>query len=171
MESEERRKMIVDMLSRADGPIRGADLARRCRVSRQIVVGDVAVLRASGVKIISTPRGYQMNLHDGTGIRRMFVVCHGPEKMRAELEAIVDNGGYVHNVIVEHEVYGFLEGTLNLRSRRDIDHYMHRMEASHSELLSRISGGIHSHLVEAGSEEDLDAIEKALDELGVLYKP
>lgn len=74
------------------------------------------------------------------GIQRMIVVCHGPEQMRAELEAIVDNGGRVHNVVVEHEVYGYLEGVLNLRSRRDVDQYIHRMQAAHAELLSRISG-------------------------------
>ena len=44
------------------------------------------------------------------------------------------------------------------------------MAESKSELLSRISGGIHSHVVEAASEEDLQAIEEALEKLHILYK-
>jgi transcriptional regulator of NAD metabolism len=43
------------------------------------------------------------------------------------------------------------------------------MEETHAELLSRISGGIHSHLIEADTEADMDAIEHALDKLGSLY--
>lgn len=170
MESEERRKEIVRILEKAAGPVTGTELSKRCQVSRQIVVGDVAILRASGCAIISTPRGYQLARPEREGIKRVFVVCHGPEDMRAELEAIVDNGGMIHNVVVEHEVYGYLEGALELRSRRDVDHFIRRMEQSSSEPLSRISGGIHSHLVEANSEADLEAIEKALDSQGFLYK-
>ena len=90
--------------------------------------------------------------------------------MEAELEAIVDNGGIVHNVVVEHEVYGNLEGTLNLHSRRDVQQYIKRMKDSKAELLSTISGGIHTHLVEAKTEEELDAIGQALRDVGVLYK-
>ena len=87
-----------------------------------------------------------------------------------ELEAIVDNGGIVHNVVVEHEVYGDLEGKLNLHSRRDIQQYLKRMSDSKAELLSRISGGIHTHLVETANAEDMAAIQDALETLGVLYK-
>lgn len=90
--------------------------------------------------------------------------------MEAELNAIVDNGGIVHNVVIEHDVYGNLEGTLNLHSRRDIQQYIKRMHDSHAEMLSTISGGIHTHLVEAATEEELDAIGQALRDVGVLYK-
>lgn len=171
MESEDRRKQIIDILTKASSPVTGTELSKKCQVSRQIIVGDVALLRARGISIISTPRGYQLDHAGHVGIQRMIVVCHGPEQMRAELEAIVDNGGRVHNVVVEHEVYGYLEGALNLRSRRDVDQYIHRMQAAHAELLSRISGGIHSHLIEADTEADMAAIEGALDELGILYNP
>ena len=101
---------------------------------------------------------------------RVFVCCHGSDLMEAELNAIVDNGGIVHNVVIEHDVYGNLEGTLNLHSRRDIQQYIKRMHDSHAEILSTISGGIHTHLVEAATEEELDAIGQALRDVGVLYK-
>lgn len=126
MDSAERRKRIVQILTNAKGAVTGTELSQQCDVSRQIIVGDVAILRAEGL-------------------------------------------GVVHNVVIEHEVYGNLEGTLNLRSRRDVKQYVKKMKDSQAELLSRISGGIHTHLVTAACQEDIDAIQEALESLGVLY--
>ena len=151
------------------GFIPGMELSQQCDVSRQIIVGDVAILRAEGLGIVSTPRGYQLIGDILPGVQHVFVCCHDMELMQAELEAIVDNGGVVHNVVIEHEVYGNLEGTLNLRSRRDVKQYVKKMKDSQAELLSRISGGIHTHLVTAACQEDIDAIQEALESLGVLY--
>ncbi len=170
MDSSKRRLLIMDVLKEAQGAVTGSALSKRCNVSRQIIVGDVAILRAQGTHIISTPRGYQLIAKQKGGMQRVFVCCHGPELVEKELEAIVDNGGIVHNVVIEHEVYGDLEGKLNLHSRRDIQQYLTRMKNSKAELLSRISGGIHTHLVETANAEDMAAIQDALEALGVLYK-
>ncbi len=170
MDSSKRRLLIMDILKKAQGAVTGSVLSERCNVSRQIIVGDVAILRAQGTHIISTPRGYQLIAKQKGGMQQVFVCCHGPEMVEKELEAIVDNGGIVHNVVVEHEVYGDLEGKLNLHSRRDIQQYLKRMSDSKAELLSRISGGIHTHLVETANAEDMAAIQDALEALGVLYK-
>lgn len=170
MDSSKRRLLIMDILKKAQGAVTGSALSKRCNVSRQIIVGDVAILRAQGFHIISTPRGYQLIAKQKGGMQQVFVCCHGPEMVEKELEAIVDNGGIVHNVVVEHEVYGDLEGKLNLHSRRDIQQYLKRMSDSKAELLSRISGGIHTHLVETANAEDMAAIQDALETLGVLYK-
>lgn len=169
MDSAERRKRIVQILTNAKGAVTGTELSQQCDVSRQIIVGDVAILRAEGLGIVSTPRGYQLIGDILPGVQHVFVCCHDMELMQAELEAIVDNGGVVHNVVIEHEVYGNLEGTLNLRSRRDVKQYVRKMKDSQAELLSRISGGIHTHLVTAACQEDIDAIQEALELLGVLY--
>lgn len=170
MDSSKRRLLIMDILKKAQGAVTGSALSKCCNVSRQIIVGDVAILRAQGIHIISTPRGYQLIAKQKGGMQQVFVCCHGPEMVEKELEAIVDNGGIVHNVVVEHEVYGDLEGKLNLHSRRDIQQYLKRMSDSKAELLSRISGGIHTHLVETANAEDMAAIQDALETLGVLYK-
>lgn len=169
MDNTTRREQILQILHESTGAVTGTALAKACNVSRQIIVGDVALLRAQGAGIISTPRGYQLVTPLKKGCTQVFVCCHGMDLMEAELEAIVDNGGIVHNVVIEHEVYGNLEGTLNLHSRRDIQQYLKRMNDSKAEMLSTISGGIHTHLVEANSEEELDAIHKALQDLHVLY--
>ena len=168
--AQARRQAVAQALEEAVGPVSAAALAERFSVSRQIIVGDVAILRAQGIAIISTPRGYQLVTPAAPGCTRVFVCCHGSDLMEAELNAIVDNGGIVHNVVIEHDVYGNLEGTLNLHSRRDIQQYIKRMHDSHAEMLSTISGGIHTHLVEAATEEELDAIGQALRDVGVLYK-
>lgn len=170
MDSSKRRLLIMDILKKAQGAVTGSALSKRCNVSRQIIVGDVAILRAQGIHIISTPRGYQLIAKQKGGMQQVFVCCHGPKMVEKELEAIIDNGGIVHNVVVEHEVYGDLEGKLNLHSRRDIQQYLKRMSDSKAELLSRISGGIHTHLVETANAEDMAAIQDALETLGVLYK-
>ena len=170
MDSSARREKILQILQESSSAVTGTTLSKACNVSRQIIVGDVAILRAQGIAIISTPRGYQLVVPAAPGCMRVFVCCHGSDLMEAELNAIVDNGGIVHNVVIEHDVYGNLEGTLNLHSRRDIQQYIKRMHDSHAEMLSTISGGIHTHLVEPATEEELDAIGQALRDVGVLYK-
>lgn len=170
MESEQRRQKIMNIITDAKSPVKGTDLAEKCKVSRQIIVGDIALLRASGSPIISTPRGYQLARERANGIEKVIVCCHGADQMQLELETIVDNGGMVHNVCVEHEIYGYIEGSLKLRSRRDVRQYVKKMEDCHAELLSSISGGIHTHLIETVSQDDMDAIEEELDKLGILYK-
>lgn len=169
MDNTKRREQILQILRESPTAVTGTALSKACKVSRQIIVGDVAILRAQGAGIISTPRGYQLVAPADQGCTRVFVCCHGIDLMEDELKAIVDNGGIVHNVVIEHDVYGDLEGTLNLHSRRDIQQYIKRMKDSRAEMLSTISGGIHTHLVEAKTEEELDAIGKALHDLKVLY--
>jgi len=58
MEAQERREKIARRLEQADGPVSATALAKEFSVSRQIIVGDVALLRAAGLDIAATPRGY-----------------------------------------------------------------------------------------------------------------
>lgn len=58
MHSDERRKAIADVLHAADAPVSASALAEKFSVSRQIIVGDIALLRSSGEEILATPRGY-----------------------------------------------------------------------------------------------------------------
>ena len=71
----------------------GSDLARRLDVSRQVIVQDVALLRARGHKILATPRGYLM-LDDGPRASTQVACRHtGFEEMEDELSTIVRLGG------------------------------------------------------------------------------
>ena len=58
MDAVQRRAALSDYLSQAAGPVSASVLAARFSVSRQIIVGDIALLRAGGLDIAATPRGY-----------------------------------------------------------------------------------------------------------------
>lgn len=97
MHSDERRKAIADVLRAADAPVSASALAEKFSVSRQIIVGDIALLRSSGEEILATPRGY-VTPKEARGILRRVAVKHTPQEMEAELNAIVDNGCTVIDV-------------------------------------------------------------------------
>ena len=46
-EGEERREHIIQLLTQTKKPISGTELARQMKVSRQVIVQDIALLRAS----------------------------------------------------------------------------------------------------------------------------
>ena len=58
MNAAERRTKIAYLLEQADKPVSATVLAAQCGVSRQIIVGDIALLRAGGLSVLATPRGY-----------------------------------------------------------------------------------------------------------------
>ena len=57
MNTEERRKNVVKAISSSDSPISAATLAQKFNVSQQIIVGDVALLRAEGTDIVADHGG------------------------------------------------------------------------------------------------------------------
>lgn len=168
MTTEERRAEVLRRLQAAKGPLTGTRLSRELGVSRQIIVGDVSILRAEGQKIFATPRGYIMP-EDEPGQQKVTLVCqHSAEDMEAELNAIVDNGGAVLDVIVEHPVYGPLKSDLLLESRRDIKNFLTKMKKCQANPLLVVTGGVHIHTVRVPDEEALTAIRQELQALGIL---
>ena len=183
-EGEARRAAIVEALKAAEGPLSGAALAERFGVSRQVVVQDVALLRSAGCAVTSTNRGYVLGPVEGTGRAdvdgcgasdadrgmptRLIKVRHTPEQTADELNAIVDLGGCVENVMVNHRVYGRVEAPLRIRSRRDVRLFLDDLASGVSSPLMTVTDGYHFHLVAAPSEEILDEIEAALDGMGML---
>ena len=61
MTNEQRRAEILDILSRADRAISATALADSFGVTRQIIVADVALLRAAGNPIRAEHRGYVLD--------------------------------------------------------------------------------------------------------------
>src|SRR5699024_8188105 len=128
MNSQLRRTHILEYLAQADGPLSATALAHTLQVSRQIIVGDVALLRASGANITATPRGYVLD-HPAPG-RTYTVACrHSESEMEQELNLMVDHGCTVESVVVEHPVYGQLVGQLNLSSRYDVSQFIQKAQA------------------------------------------
>ncbi len=140
-----RRAEIAALLEKADSPLSAASLASKLGVSRQVIVGDIALLRASGADITATPRGYITERGRG-GLRRTVACIHNrPEGMETELNIMVDNGCMVLDVVIEHAVYGQLTGELRLTNRHDVRQFMERIRAEQASPLSALTGGIHLH--------------------------
>ncbi len=162
----ERRAKIVELIQNSDTPLSGATLAKQCDVSRQVIVQDIALIRASGYDIISTNRGYI--IQGPLVCERIFKVNHTDDQLEEELYSIVDLGGTVENVMVNHRVYGHMEAELRINSRRKIEAFMADIRSGKSSPLKNITSNYHYHKVTADSEETLDLIESALTEKNFL---
>lgn len=165
--AQARRQAVRRILEQAGGPVSATVLAKQFSVSRQIIVGDVALLRAAGEEILATPRGYVLGRRPA-GVERRVACIHRPEEMEAELNAIVDAGGEAADVIVEHPVYGQLTGILGVRSRYDVQEFLRRVRADSARPLSDLTGGIHLHTIRCTDEETFQRVQKALKIEGFL---
>ena len=169
MHAQERRQVILDTLRRSGGPVSASALAEQFSVSRQIIVGDIALLRAAGAEISATPRGYVI-LPATTGLIRQVACQHDAAGMEAELNAMVDNGCTVLDVIVEHPVYGQLTGPLQLSSRYDVAQFLSRCAQSDARPLSALTEGIHLHTLSCPDEDAFRRVREVLRNLGVLLE-
>lgn len=169
MQAEERRRAILKQLRQSSRPISAGQFAERFSVSRQIVVGDVALLRAAGADISATPRGYVI-LKDAGGLTRQVACRHDAAGMEAELNAIVDQGCSVLDVIVDHPVYGQLTGPLQLSSRYDVGQFLRRCGEADARPLSDLTGGIHLHTLSCPDEAAFQRVRDTLRALGVLLE-
>src|SRR5579871_4471277 len=141
----------------------GADLSKQFGVSRQVMVQDVAVLRAHGMEIIATPKGYILPTRGPTPQRDVLHVQHDRDAIFDELSVLVDLGIMVIDVAVEHPVYGSIRGDLPIASRLDAQEYIQTLERTGSlPLLGLVGDHRHSHTVEAARP---DLLEKAREEL------
>ena len=160
MTGAQRRRKILELIEGSETPLSGSALGKVTGVSRQVVVQDVALLRTEGNPIVATARGYVINKPDE--VSRVFKVCHTNEQTEEELTTIVDLGGCVVDVSVNHRAYGKLTAKLNIGSRRDVQVFMERIRTGKSTPLMNVTAGYHYHRISAKSEEVLDEIEQAL---------
>lgn len=168
MTGSERRADIVRQIKEARRPVLAKSLAELYHVSRQVIVQDVALIRASGYDIISTNRGYILTGPES--VSRVFKVNHTDEQLGEELCAIVDLGGNVENVMVNHRVYGHMEAELHINSRRRVTEFLNDIERGKSSPLKNITSNYHYHKVTADSEKTLDMIEEELRKSGFLVE-
>lgn len=166
MTTAQRREEILKILRQAEEAVAARELAGRFGVSRQVIVQDLAVIRASTPEIISTTKGYVMQ-HESYCAKE-FKVRHSQEKTMDELNLIVDCGGRVRNTSISHRVYGRVSVEMDIRSRQDVTEFVQALKNSHSSGLSSATSGYHYHLVQAESEERLKMIEDQLWEAGFL---
>ena len=139
------------------------------KVSRQVIVQDIAILRAEGNEIIATPQGYIMLKYPLDKMEKKIIACsHDRSGIEDELKTIISLGGKVIDVIVEHPVYGELKGMLMLSSIYDVDVFIKKLDEGEGQPLLVLTGGVHLHTIEAESKKKLNMIEEMLKDKGYL---
>lgn len=168
MEGQERREKLMQLLTNTKEPISGTELAKKLGVSRQVIVQDIALLRAVNKNILSTTKGYMIYFQEKQKVNRCFLVKHKTDQIEDELCTIVDNGGKILDVIVTHELYGEIAVDLIIKNRQDVYDFVNKVKLKNTIPLNALTDGVHLHTVEADSETILDNIENALREKNFL---
>ncbi|WIV12614.1 transcription repressor NadR [Proteiniborus sp. MB09-C3] len=168
MDSEKRREAIVQVLEGKDQPIKGAEFSKMFNVSRQVIVQDIAILRAKGEEIFATPQGYMIVTKSPKEKILKTIVCKhkGYDEIDDELKTIIDMGGKVIDVIVDHPIYGEIKSSLMLGSRIEIDEFVKSLKKEKAEPLSSLTEGVHIHTIEVPSMEIYEKILMKLEEKG-----
>lgn len=172
MKAWQRREEILRKLKSSKKPIKGKDLSERFNVSRQVIVQDIALLRARGEEILATPQGYIIpkGQKENRLIRKIVCRHEGYEEMEDELKTIVDLGGRIIDVIVEHPLYGEIKSPIEISSRLDLEEFMESIRTTKAEPLSTLTEGIHIHTIEVEDKESLERIKEALNRKNYLIK-
>ncbi len=170
MKANNRRKKILSIIRKSAIPVTGKELAALLQVTRQVIVQDIALLRAEGEAVFATSSGYL--LVDSAFQKRpikVFTCRHKTlEEAEKELMIIVQNGGRVRDVIIEHPIYGEITGALMIDTPAAVKNLIERLRRKDSLMLSSITDGAHMHTVDAKTAESLEMIEANLQEAGIL---
>lgn len=164
MKKQERLKKILNILSTSKNSIPGQQLAERFGVTRQVIVKDIAILKAQGYDIQSSPKGYSMNKNNR--LIKLIAVKHTPEQIEDELKTIVNCGGRVIDVTVEHPVYGELSGKIDVDTIEEVEYFIAKLKTSKP--LSIINNGVHLHRIEVESEDQFNCIKRELKRRKIL---
>ncbi|MDP4170334.1 MAG: transcription repressor NadR [Bacillota bacterium] len=169
---EDRRIMLLDMLRKSNSPLTGSELAAHANVSRQVIVGDITLLKAKNEPIIATSQGYiYLKERNSEQLFERTIACsHTPEDTESELCLLVDHGVTVKDVKIEHPIYGDLTASIMVSSRHEVLQFIEKLKSSNASLLSALTDGIHLHTITASSEEALDHAELALLKAGYLIQ-
>jgi len=168
MTGSERRDQIRALLSANEQAISASVLAKKFTVSRQTIVGDISLMRANGLSIVATLHGYELEQTDQP---TAIVVCrHFPNDAVDEMSRIVQAGGIIKDVEVEHPLYGRLRGELEIRTIGDINLFMGRLKKQQGHLLSELTDGVHTHTIAYQNSAQLKVIRKSLKDAGYLYE-
>lgn len=165
--TEKRREALVRMLRESDEPLTGAQLAQVLKVSRQVIVQDIAVLRAGGIQVVGGLSGYWIPAEAPKALKKTFVSKHmGDALMEEELQIVVDYGGRMLSIAVNHPLYGDIVCPLVIKSREDIRKFMERLKDEKAAPLSSLTEGVHFHTVEIDTEEAYQKMYEQLKKRG-----
>jgi hypothetical protein len=168
---EERRAWLLEYLKKYRGPVTGTELAKKANVSRQVIVGDITLLKAHNEPIIATSRGYlYMPAAESGSAEKIIACCHDRNRTEEELNMIVDHGVTVKDVKVEHPVYGDLTASIMVSNRQEVKAFIKEMNERKASLLSELTSGVHLHTLSAPSGRMIEKAVAALKEAGILVE-
>jgi len=170
MKADKRRQEILEIITKSNEAVTAGKLAKHFGISRQAIVGDIALLRAAGHDITATARGYALGSSDAGGFIGTLACKHEADLFGHELRMIVALGAVVLNVSVQHELYGEITGQLNLKNFEDVDAYERAVKISKSSMLSQLTDGMHLHTVVCRDKAHFDEVKQALSDAGYLLK-
>ena len=170
MTGSQRREKLVQLLKTSDSPLSGTALAKQLQVSRQVIVQDIALMRAENHAIVSTNKGYlyRSAAAENTWPKRVFFVRHSTEQVLEEFLTVIELGGRILDVSVEHELYGPIRADLLIENRADAEDFVSRLAACRDNPLKVLTDDCHFHTVTAPSEKLLDLMEAELRSKGYL---
>lgn len=169
MESNERRESIYKLLVESNMPLKGSEIAKKYDVTRQVIVKDIAILRAKGNKIIATPDGYIIHTHtDSDRVKAVIAVMHTDEGLYDEMSTIIKYGGIVEDVIVEHPLYGEIRGMLMVKNYNEVTKFCDKYKKKKAKLLSVLTNGIHLHTISAETTDQINDIIKELKDKKII---
>ena len=170
MTGDTRREKILELLKQNGSPMSGTAIAKLFGVSRQVIVQDVALMRAENLRILSTNKGYiyKSEEQQDTQPKRVFYVKHGTEQVLEEFIVVLELGGKILDVAVDHELYGHIQVDLLIETIQDAKEFVSRLMVCKDNPLKVLTDDCHYHTVTAPSEKLLDLIERELKEKGFL---
>jgi transcriptional regulator of NAD metabolism len=170
--ADTRRQRIIEMLKKRGEPITGSELSKYFQVSRQVIVQDIALIRAQGYQILATPSGYIIPAKKENTLDLKSILCKhgGYDEMEQELTIMVDMGMKVIDVIVHHPLYGKIQRSLNIGSRMDVEDFMKNVRKDKAEPLSALTGGEHIHTLESPNDRAFQRMMEVLKEKGFSVK-
>ena len=170
MTGEQRRNQILAMLMQQQTPLSGTALASHFHVSRQIIVQDIALMRAENHSILSTNKGYLYRTEETehNQPKRVFFIRHETSQVLEEFMTVIELGGKILDVAVEHELYGQIRVDLLIESSQDARDFSEKLMSCRDNPLKVLTDDCHYHTVCAPSEKLLDLIEAELKAKGFL---
>lgn len=168
MKAEIRRNEILSLIGNSENPVPAGVIAERFEVSRQVIVQDIAILRANGYDITATNRGYVLN--SKAQCSRVFKCRHSFEQIVDEGALVIESGGRIEDISVNHRIYGKIAARLDLHNRMHVEELYRSLVSGASKPLMSVTDGYHYHTVSADSEEVLNGIEEKLRKAGFLIE-
>ena len=127
-------------------------------------------MRAENHNILSTNKGYIYQAEDSRNLqpKRVFYIRHANGQVLDEFLTVIELGGKILDVAVEHEIYGQIRVDLLIETAQDAQEFYQKLLHCRDNPLMILTDGCHYHTVAAPSEKLLDLIESELREKGFL---